>query len=555
LKHLKISMRRLSLAGLIIFAITAFNFSGFAAEPQRIALLPFKVNAEKDLSFLRDGVFDMLASRLAQENRVEVLDRGKTEEAVAAVVGSNPVNETKAREIGAKLNADYVLFGSLTVFGESVSMDANMVDVAGSRPTMTFAEQSQDLGAVITKINLIAADINAKLFGRVAAAETAPAPTQKAQPQAAAEGKSDIHAHPEKLLEGGVAGEDGSIVVKEAREVYQQFWRSGSFKHLINAVAIGDVDGDQKIETIVATPDTILIYRSDQGKFFKTAEIAESGSMHYVGVDVADINGNGYDEIFVTSLNSLKNAAVSTVLEYDGKSFNKIIENSSWFYRVADMTTRGPILLGQKHKTADPFSGAIFEMDWQNGGYAPLTEIKTPKDMSVMGLTLGDLENNRQDVIAAYRPDDKLQVFDPAGNEIWTGTERHGGSMLFYDLPKTEVGDHENRLYFPLRLRIWKDKNDKHQVIAVMNQEMTGMKIKFRKFIKSHIESLSWDGMGLVPNWRTRQVSGYISDFAIGDFDNDGRTELVAAVIIKEGSVAFTTPKSTIIAYELEPPS
>ena len=38
-----------------------------------------------------------------------------------------------------------------------------------------------------------------------------------------------------------------------------------------------------------------------------------------------------------------------------------------------------------------------------------------------------------------------------------------------------------------------------------------------------------------------------------GDFNNDGKIELVAAVVVKEGSIAFMTPKSTIIAYELKP--
>ena len=63
-----------------------------------------------------------------------------------------------------RLNADFVLFGSLTVLGDSVSIDAKMVDITGGQPTMAFFDQSQDLGAVITKINQMAADINDKMF-------------------------------------------------------------------------------------------------------------------------------------------------------------------------------------------------------------------------------------------------------------------------------------------------------------------------------------------------------------------------------------------------------
>jgi len=50
-------------------------------------------------------------------------------------------------------------------------------------------------------------------------------------------------------------------------------------------------------------------------------------------------------------------------------------------------------------------------------------------------------------------------------------------------------------------------------------------------------------------------MTGYIPDYSIGDYDNDGQDELIAALILKEGKVAlFTEPKSTIIAYELSSP-
>ena len=135
----------------------------------------------------------------------------------------------------------------------------------------------------------------------------------------------DIHAHPEKLLESSRLDEEDELVSGSdgAREIYKNFWRSASFKHLINGVAIGDVDGDRKLETVVITPHVVMIYRSEQKKFFKTHEMAQSNQKYFIGVDVADINDNGYAEIFVTSLNSLKNSASSFVLEYDGKNYQR----------------------------------------------------------------------------------------------------------------------------------------------------------------------------------------------------------------------------------------
>jgi TolB-like protein len=188
--------------GLILVSFVVLNFySATAAETKRVALLPFKINSDKDLSFLRDGIFDMLSTRLAKEGQVEIIERVQAEAAMQSAAGSGTVNEASARKIGTGLNADFVLFGSLTVLGDNVSIDAKMVDITGSKPTMSFYDQSQDLGAVITKINLIAADINDKMFGQapVAAAQTpTTAPAAKTQEQPP---KKDIHAHPEKVLQ------------------------------------------------------------------------------------------------------------------------------------------------------------------------------------------------------------------------------------------------------------------------------------------------------------------------------------------------------------------
>ena len=56
--------------------------------------------------------------------------------------------------------------------------------------------------------------------------------------------------------------------------------------------------------------------------------------------------------------------------------------------------------------------------------------------------------------------------------------------------------------------------------------------------------------MGLQPEWRTRKLTGCIRDFAIGDFDNDGELEMVCALVLDEGRIITTIPKSTVIALK-----
>ena len=73
---------------------------------------------------------------------------------------------------------------------------------------------------------------------------------------------------------------------------------------------------------------------------------------------------------------------------------------------------------------------------------------------------------------------------------------------------------------------------------------------------KTYLSGYTWDGVGLGPSWKTRRLTGYIQDFTVGDFDNDGQDELVAALVIEEGRMALVSEaKSTIIGYELAGPS
>jgi hypothetical protein len=63
--------------------------------------------------------------------------------------------------------------------------------------------------------------------------------------------------------------------------------------------------------------------------------------------------------------------------------------------------------------------------------------------------------------------------------------------------------------------------------------------------------SLSWNGLGLAKNWHTRKVSGFFSDLAVGDIDNDGQPEIAVAVV-RDRKNPLDSGKSAIIVYDLD---
>jgi len=546
-------MNRFKTAMLVVL-LTVIPVAVFAAA-KTVAIVPFKVNAEKDMSFLRDGIYDMLASRLYKEGETEVLGRQRVEKALGAGAA---VAESNARDLGKQLGADFILFGSLTVLGNSISVDSKMVDVTGTKPTMSFFEQSEDAGGIVTRVNQMASEINDRMFGRGAVAR-APA---EAPAQAPPSKAPDTHAHPEKMFkqQGGLGpeGGPGSPFVSEegagGRELSPQFWRSAGMKHLFNGIALGDVDNDGKIETVILTPKTVLIFRKHQERFYQVFEYTEGGQGYNIGVDVADINANGVPEIFVTSMTPTRKGLSSFVLEHDGKAYRRILDGVPWYVRGCHLPDRGKVLLGQESRMGSPHSNRVYEMLWRGGRYEPETPVNVATALNVLGLTVADVMGNRTETIVAYDREDRIRVFDPSGKEEWKSADKYGGSTLYYGGDRTDQGDVENPIYLPMRLLAMKpDTDGKTKILAVKNHDVAGMHLeKFRSFNESQIMSFFWDGLGLTAEWRTRKITGSIRDFAIGDFDNDGADELVAAVILDEGRIITTTPKSTVIALEFK---
>jgi TolB-like protein len=539
--HIKI------LALITLLIVLVIHKAAADEEPVTVAVTPFTLNAPEDMQYLQSGIQAMLESRLSQDQNVMVISDEKVTQAMQGI--QEPIDENEARVIGQRLSADYVIKGSLTVFGSSASLDARLVDVTGAQPTRSFSQQSQKIDDLVPKINTLAADMGTIIVSAPAvAAQTAPsAPTP--------EPVDDTREHPEKITEDIAEPQTSAPALAAgalAAGPSDEFWKSRRFKILMNGIALGDVDGDGKTETVLITPDKVMIYRVENGKIFKIDEFEPGGFRILIGVDVADINTNGKAEIFVTAMNTQRNRIYSDVFEYDGRTFNRIVKDSSWKYRVVEAPLGNPVLLGQKHKDKKPFSGPVFQLQWRAGEYQPEDQVGPGTGCNLMGFVYGDATNQGDNSVVAYDAWDKMRLISADGEELWKHSEKTGGSTLNFSLGIIGQDGQEDIQYLPMRILITDtDKDGQNEVIAVKNYDVVkGALTYFRNFKNAEIHAFTWDGVGLVPKWNTRKISGYMRDFVIGDYDNDGRDEIAVALVLKEGRIAGTTPRSIVIAYQ-----
>ena len=83
----------------------------------------------------------------------------------------------------------------------------------------------------------------------------------------------------------------------------------------------------------------------------------------------------------------------------------------------------------------------------------------------------------------------------------------------------------------------------------IKNIQATTVLPRTRIYKSGYMEALSYETVGLYPKWRTRNISGYISDSIVGDFDNDGKDELLYSAVPKT-SMFSNKKKSFLVSQE-----
>ena len=507
----------------------------FSKEIKKVAVLPFVMNTQQDLVFLQKGIFDMFSSRISYGDEVEVLTRENLENKLGKADLSSitkGVNESKAKELGNSLNVDYVLFGSLTLFGNSMSLDVNMVDIRPDNPSLTFFRQGNDAGAVIPELDKIAEEINYKVFGR----ETLQFQSQKAMQRAYA-GEGESYASPLKKFQ--------TLLTVDG---------------IMNGVAVGDLDGDKKNEIVVIQDRIVQIFKyTFNGKISLVQKIEDkSVATRIVGVDVADINQNGFSEIFITRINNSHQSVVSYVIEYDGSKYVKEGRKYPWYLRVIKDAQGNSELFAQVHTQKGPWlSKDVFKVDWQNNSYITGTRLRVPeKGFSVLSMTTGKAVS---DDTAMYLYTDELGqlvVFNDSGRIEWSSDKGYGGSKLFYTFPKKTAGglyDNEYAFLQPKNIIYDMDSDGKVELFVIKNKEMSGSFFKnTRVFKKGSIEILNWNEMGLSSENAPKKFSGPVTSIDIGDYDNDSKMELLVTMIKKGNNMFSRDSKSLLVVYDLD---
>ncbi len=332
-------------------------------------------------------------------------------------------------------------------------------------------------------------------------------------------------------------------------------------------IAAGNLDADRRPEVVGITGSEVIVYRWEDRRLVPVARAESDPFVRHLHLDVADVNGSGQAQVFVTAMSSvpevltLRNALKSYVLELRGGKLVRIADGLDYYLRV--LTAPGidtPILIGQRMGQYAPFEGPIVRLTWSGEQYLQGQPLNFPAP--VKGLyDFAPLEVAGDQVLEMAVVNDQKQVtvYGRGGEARWEARDDLGevDHLAFFQTPQApkfnqgikagvppnpeELAD---RIALPRRLLVqtsplWGDA--KVEFLAIANSTKYGFQFTTGGASQADAGRIvaydRHDGT-FSRGWETVPVEGKIRDLAMIDLGAGKRDLIVLSAVKEKGFVA-----------------
>ncbi|MEW6614244.1 MAG: outer membrane protein assembly factor BamA [Thermodesulfobacteriota bacterium] len=137
----------------------------YGQEAIKIGIFPFQINSPEPLGYLKEKIPDILISHIKESERVSFIEKSVLE---AELKGRSEgeIAEDFVRRIGAKIGADFVIWGSFTNIGKGISLDTRVLEIKGHKSPIRIYIDGKDLDSLTSKLGELARRIKLKLLGK-----------------------------------------------------------------------------------------------------------------------------------------------------------------------------------------------------------------------------------------------------------------------------------------------------------------------------------------------------------------------------------------------------
>ncbi len=516
--------------------------------------LPFNIELSGNHQYLRDGLTSVLASRVATRTGVRAVYGTRAARKITAYLQAGRQEEAfKALHTSG---VDYLIMGSLAGENGKYLLTVEVASRKGGGALKQFTRRVDAIEGAMPAIDELAWDVSADVFG-VARPKKAAVSKSKADGMSGFQTEHPDRAYKEGLYSGILAGfESGNLSLLDTR-------RSPKIPFGVNDMDAGDLDGDGNVEIVMAAVDQLYIYRFTDGGFKKVDTIDLDGYLRIHAVSLADLNGNGIQEIYVSANNEQR--PESAVIEWNGRETRFLHKRVPYYLHIATPGGK-PVLLGQVGAPRTAIRAVIGKEVYvlkpgPDGKYVRRDTVSLPGGLTIFDIAYADLDGSGKQKMIAINRTNNLQLYDETGKLLWTDPGQYGGSSNYLGTMATAARSN-TRIYVPPRIVVHDVTGDGIADVVVGKNKMKVVKYfkRYRYFEGSSIVALSYRQGKLVPLWETKKLPDYTVAFQVVTPRNTevgeqkGHFRLFFAQGQNNYSFGFwQTRSSSLFMYELGP--
>jgi outer membrane protein insertion porin family len=145
-----------------IALICLFPPCGYSQDAKKVAVLPFRINAQEDLSYLSTEISRLIKDSLKSEGA----EIAEPEPADILIWTNTTTEDQEARRIALKQGLDFIVWGSLTSIGQNFSLDVKVIEPFATEETSTFYLAVEGIENLLVSVQRVSREIGFKLFER-----------------------------------------------------------------------------------------------------------------------------------------------------------------------------------------------------------------------------------------------------------------------------------------------------------------------------------------------------------------------------------------------------
>lgn len=569
-------LRRITAAVLcLVFCVgTALADTGEnTGDRARVMVLPLDVTAGGDFGYLADSVRAMLSSRLAAKKEVKLVEYGVNAEELK-MLNSGGAQLVEGESLFSRFNTDYFVTGAMYALSTGLKLQVVVTGSDQEQGPVRLNVLAVSEDEIISAVEELADEVAGKALGLQlaeipAAADAAPGD----------EGLAGFTTeHPERkykkgIYSGAIVAEDGQKASVKALGIR----RSSPIPSMIVSMDTGDVDGDGLMEIVTVSRTSLAVFQFNETRFAKLADYDFKKTYKMHAVNLADFNGDGRMEIYVSG--NYRDRAASSIFTWDKSSgLHQKAADIPWYLRPVDKPGSGMILAGQKSSRDVErgfVRGPITKLVVYPGlnGVREEATLPLPRNTRLFDFTWVDLEGDGLHELAAVDQREKLLVYDSSNSLIWVSELDYGGSRNFFGPAisdaydnRTLVGDDQKQfdrlmVYIPTRIVAADvDRDGKQEIIIGRNNRRYGKWLNtVREYDGGSILCLGWDGSGFNEKWHTNKINGYVADYMVVkgsktlENDESAKASIYVAQVPERMMFGFAfSRESKLLRYDLD---